>query len=211
MVAGNCGLRPAGLRNSSRLAAVTITIIMLVPKAGSRWELALDRVGEVLLGIVVALAVTTLVFPDRARLWLRDGLAQEFLLLGSLFEAILEGFRGAPSKNLAALREDALAMLRGNSQLLEAARNEPSGPGWREGLSMLSQFGRSLYDALVALGAGGEGQPRGPVCAAIGAGALASGRATFAAGFNYVAGCIHKWRFGRAAGGNQSGAGHCRP
>ena len=49
-----CGL--LSLRNSSRLAAVTITIIMLVPKSGSRWELALDRVGEVLLGIVVALA-----------------------------------------------------------------------------------------------------------------------------------------------------------
>ena len=43
-------------------------------------------------------------------------------------------------------------MLRGNNQLLEAARNEPSGgPGWREGLTMLSQFGRSLFDAIVAL------------------------------------------------------------
>ena len=99
-----CGL--LGLRNSSRLAGVTITIIMLVPRAGPRWGLALDRVGEVLLGIVVALAVTTLVFPDRARLWLRDGLAQEFLLLGAFFEAILEGFRGAPSQNLPALRDD---------------------------------------------------------------------------------------------------------
>ena len=56
-----CGL--LGLRNSSRLAAVTITIIMLVPKSGSRWELALDRVGEVLLGIVVALPVSTLGLP----------------------------------------------------------------------------------------------------------------------------------------------------
>ncbi len=57
-----------------------------------------------------------------------------------------------PAENLAALHEDALAMLRGNNQLLEAARNEPSGgPGWREGLNMLSQFGRSLFDALVAL------------------------------------------------------------
>ena len=144
-----CGL--LGLRNSSRLACVTITIIMLVPKVGPRWGLALDRVGEVLLGIVVALAVTTLVFPDRARLWLRDGLAQEFLVLGNFFEAILEGFRGAASQNLPALREDLQALLRGNSQLLEAARNEPSGPGWREGLSTLSQFGRSLFDALVAL------------------------------------------------------------
>ena len=91
-----CGL--LGLRNSSRLACVTITIIMLVHKEGPRWGLAMDRVGEVILGIVVALAVTTLVFPDRARLRLRDGLAQEFLLLGSFFEAILEGFRGAPAE-----------------------------------------------------------------------------------------------------------------
>ncbi len=138
-----CGL--LGFHSSSRLAGVTITIIMLVQKTGPRWSLALERVGEVLLGIVVALAVTTLVLPDRARLRLRDGLAQEFLVLGAFFEAVLEGFRGAPAENLPVLRDDALAMLRSNNQLLEAARNEPSGgPGWREGLSLLSQFGRSF-------------------------------------------------------------------
>jgi uncharacterized membrane protein YccC len=71
-----CGL--LGLRSSSRLAGVTIAIVMLVQKAGPRWELALDRVVEVMLGIVVALAVTTLVLPDRARLRLRDGLAREY-------------------------------------------------------------------------------------------------------------------------------------
>jgi len=101
-----CGL--LGLRSSSRLAGVTITIIMLVQKTGSRSDLALDRVGEVVLGIVVALAVTTLVLPDRARLRLRDGLAQEFLVLGAFFEAIMQGFRGAPADNLHALREVAL-------------------------------------------------------------------------------------------------------
>src|SRR5271157_4014868 len=126
-----CGL--LGLRSSSRLAGVTITIIMLVQKAGSRWDLALDRVSEVVLGIVVALAVTTLVLPDRARLRLRDGLSREYLALGAFFDSILEGFRGAPAGNLTALREDALAKLRGNNELLKAARNEPSGgPGWRE-------------------------------------------------------------------------------
>ncbi len=57
-------------------------------------------------GHLVALAVSTLVFPDRARLRLRDGLAQEFLMLGALFEAILRGFRGAPADILAAARED---------------------------------------------------------------------------------------------------------
>jgi len=188
-----CGM--LGLRSSSRLAGVTITIIMLVQKAGPRWNLALDRVGEVVLGIVVALVVTTLVFPDRARLRLRDGLAQEFLVLRAFFEAILQGFRGTPAENLASLRDDALAMLRGNNQLLEAARNEPSGgPGWREGLGMLSQFGRSLFDALVALeiavkdsNEDGFAQQLEP---ALGKLAIDIGN-----GFHHVADCIHRWRF----------------
>jgi uncharacterized membrane protein YccC len=188
-----CGL--LGLRSSSRLAGVTITIIMLVQKTGSRWGMALDRVGEVVLGIVVALAVTTLVLPDRARLRLRDGLAQEFLVLGAFFEAILQDFRGAPAENLSTLRNDALAMLRGNNQLLEAARSEPSGgPGWREGLTTLSQFGRSLFDALVALEFSvkdtnefGYAQQLEP--------ALGQLTVDIRTGFHHVAGCIHAWRF----------------
>jgi uncharacterized membrane protein YccC len=188
-----CGL--LGLRSSSRLAGVTITIIMLVQKTGPRWSLALDRVGEVVLGIVVALAVTTLVLPDRARLRLRDGLAQEFLVLGAFFEAILKGFRGAPAEDLSTVREDALAMLRGNNQLLEAMRHEPSGgPGWREGLGMLSQFGRSLFDALVALEIAvkdsrqdGFAQQLEP--------ALGQLAGDIQKGFQHVAGRIHEWRF----------------
>jgi uncharacterized membrane protein YccC len=187
-----CGLLE--WRNSSRLACVTITIIMLVPSAGPRWSLALDRVSQVLLGIVIALLVSTLIFPDRARLWLRDGLAQEFLVLGEFFEAILEGFRGAPSPNLLTVREDLRLLVRKNSQLLEAARNEPSSPGWREGLSMLSQFGRSLLDALVALEIAVKDshedrfaqqlEPELPRLAV-----------DIRTGFHYMAGCIHRWRF----------------
>src|SRR3569833_1503028 len=112
-----CGL--LGLRNSSRLAGVTITIIMLVQSSSSHWLLALHRVGEVLLGIIVAILVSTLVFPDRARLRLRDGLAQEFLVLGTFFESILQGFGGQPAANLAELHQDSLAMLRGNNTLLD--------------------------------------------------------------------------------------------
>jgi uncharacterized membrane protein YccC len=190
-----CGL--LGLRSSSRLAGVTITIIMLVQSSGSRWGLALDRVIEVMLGIIVALAVTTLVLPDRARLRLRDGLAQEFLVLGAFFETILTGFHGTPASNLAEARENALNMLRANNQLLEAARLEPSGgPGWREGLSMLSQFGRSLYDAQVALELAVQGSADDDGGFALrlepALGKLATDIQT---GFHHVAKCIHEWHF----------------
>ena len=168
---------------------------MLVQRGGSHWTVALDRVLEVFLGIVVAVLISTLVFPDRARLRLRDGLAQEFLVLGAFFEAILEGFRGAPAENLPALREQALSLLGRNNLLLEASRNEPSGgPGWREGLGMLAQFGRSLFDALVALEFSvkdshedGYAQQLEP--------ALGRLAVDIRTGFHYVAECIHEWRF----------------
>jgi len=188
-----CGLM--GLRSSSRLAGVTITIVMLVQKTGPRWGLAFDRVSEVILGIVVALAVTTLVLPDRARLRLRDGLAQEFLVLGGFFEAILEEFRGAPAENLREQRESALAMLRGNNQLLEAARSEPSGgPGWREGLGTLSQFGRSLFDALVALEFSVKDTSEFDYAQQLEP-ALGKLTVDICTGFQHVATRIHHWRF----------------
>jgi uncharacterized membrane protein YccC len=188
-----CGL--LGLRNSSRLAGVTICIVMLVQRTDSHWLLALHRVGEVFLGIVVAIAVSTLIFPDRARLRLRDGLAQEFLVLNALFEGILHGFRGHPAQNLAQLREDALNLLRGNNALLAASRNEPSGgPGWREGLGMLAQFGRTIFDALVALELAVRESQQDNYAAQLEPelGRLATG---IQSGFQYLAKCIHGWRF----------------
>ncbi len=59
-----CGL--LGFRNSSRLAGVTVTIVMLV-QSGSHKSVALDRVIQVVLGIFVAVAVTMLVFPNLER------------------------------------------------------------------------------------------------------------------------------------------------
>jgi len=184
-----------GLRNSSRLAGVTITIVMLVHTNGSHWTIALDRVGQVAFGIVVALAVTTLVLPDRARRWLRDGLAQEFLLLNAFFEAILESFSGTPTTDPATAREDVLAVLRANNQLLEAARNEPAGgPGMREALGMLSQFGRSLFDALVALQFSAEGGHDDRFVTQLEP-ALGKLNEDIRTGFHQVASCIHTWRF----------------
>jgi uncharacterized membrane protein YccC len=190
-----CGL--LGFRTSARLAGVTLTIIMLV-NTGSHWTLALDRVLQVVLGIVVALLVATFIFPDRARLLLRDGLAQEFLLLGSLFEAILRGFRGQRAENLTTTREDVLSSIRANNRLLDAARNEPAGgPGWREGLSMLSQFGRSTFDALVALDLAVQDSREDMYVQQLEP-ALGKLVTDIQSGFHYLAECIHHWRFDKA-------------
>ncbi len=193
-----CGI--LGLPTSSRLAGVTVTIIMLV-HTGSHWTLALDRVLQVVLGIVIALLVATFIFPDRARLRLRDGLAREFLLLGAFFEAILQGFRGEPAEHLTATREDVLSVMRSNNQLLAAARNEPSGgPGWREGLSMLAQFGRSTFDALVALELAVQGSHKDVYVQQLEP-ALGKLEADIQGGFHHVASCVHHWQFNRAPAG----------
>jgi uncharacterized membrane protein YccC len=168
---------------------------MLVQKTSSHYLLAFHRVGEVLLGIVVAIVVATLVFPDRARLRLRDNLAQEFLLLSAFFEGILQGFGGKTSDSLPEIRQDIQATLRANNVLIEAARNEPSGgPGWREGLTMLSQFGRSLYDALIALEIAVRDSHNDAYAQQLDP-ELSSLVADTRSGFQYVAKCIHEWRF----------------
>jgi uncharacterized membrane protein YccC len=188
-----------GLKNSSRLAGVTVTILMLVHRTGSNWKLPLHRVLEVLLGIVVALAISTLILPSRAKLRLRDGLAQEFLLMGALFEAILSGFRGTTPANIDRLWKDIHETASANSQLLDAARNEPSGGlASLEALSMLHQFGKELEDVLKALGMAIKGDPQGDSAKDY-AGQLEPelGRlvTNIQRAFQYVAGCIHRWRF----------------
>ncbi|HTJ29060.1 MAG TPA: FUSC family protein [Acidobacteriaceae bacterium] len=145
-----------GLKNSSRLAGVTVTILMLVHRTGSgfwsNWILPMHRVGEVLLGIVVALLIATFVFPSRARARLRDGLAQEFLLLSSVFNAIMEELQGAPAARLEEAWREAEASEEANVQLLSAARNEPAtGSIALESLSFLHQSARELIEALHAL------------------------------------------------------------
>jgi len=59
-----CGL--LNFRNSSRLAGVTVTIVMLV-QSNSPKRVAFDRVVQVVLGIMVAVVVTLVIFPRHAR------------------------------------------------------------------------------------------------------------------------------------------------
>ena len=190
-----------GLKNSSRLAGVTVTILMLVHRTGSNWMMPLHRVLEVLLGIVVALGISTLVLPSRAQFRLRDGLAQEYLLMAELFEAVLAGFRGKTAENLSTLWKAVDEAVEANEQLLKEARNEPaSGPASVEGLSLLHQFGRELEDVLKALGLAVKGSDGDSYAERLEPelGRLA---ADIHRGFQYVAGCIHRWKFDEAPKG----------
>ncbi|MGD0913989.1 MAG: hypothetical protein ABR928_19025, partial [Terracidiphilus sp.] len=116
------------------------------------------------------------------------------MLLGAFFEAILQGFRGAPARNLQLLRDDAQAMRQGNDQLLDASRNEPSSAGWPEGLNMLSQFGRSLFEGLLALELAVRDSHEDAYAQRLEP-ELGKLAADIHSGFNHVANCIHKWRF----------------
>lgn len=183
------------LKNSSRLAAITLTIVMASHVPGSHWSIALERFLEVNLGIVVALAVSNFVLPRRAREYLRLGLAEEFRIMGNYFVAIMEGYRDQPASNLAELRTAADSLVIGNDQLMKAARTEPAaGPASIEGLSLLTEFGRSLHDALLALEFATQQSTtdRFPQNQEPELGLLI---AHTREGFNYVAECISFWRF----------------
>ena len=184
-----------GLKNSSRLAGVTVTILMLVHRTGSSWTLPTHRVLEVLLGIVVALGISTIVLPDRAKLRLRDGLAQEFLLMGAAFGAILEGFRGKRAENLAQLWKDVNASFAANGLLLDAARNEPSGgPASLEALSLLVQLGREMEDLLKALELAMQESEADSYAAHLEP-ELGKLGADIQREFQRVGACVHRWRF----------------
>lgn len=190
-----------GLKNSSRLAGVTVTIILLVHRTGSNWTLPMHRVLEVLLGIVVALGFSTLVLPSRARTRLRDGLAQEFLLMGALFEALMESFHGSPSSKLPQVAKDVEDAIAANAVLLDATRNEPSGGAMStEALALLQQFGRELEDALKALRLAVQGSEGGGYAAQLEP-ELSKLSSDIGRGFQHVAGCIHRWRFEEAPQG----------
>ena len=110
-------------------------------------------------------------------------------------KASCRAFAAIPRENLAELREDALAMLRGNNALLGGvAQRAPGGPGWREGLGMLAQFGRTIFDALVALEFAVSESHEDDYAQQL---EPELGRlvADIQSGFQYVAKCIHGWRF----------------
>jgi uncharacterized membrane protein YccC len=51
-------------RSAYRFGGIALAIVLLVPRTGSAWQIALHRFAEVSIGIAVALFLT-LVWPER--------------------------------------------------------------------------------------------------------------------------------------------------
>ena len=125
---------------------------MLAHAGSSNWRIAVDRFFEVSLGILVALAVSVLVLPQRARRQLRQGLAEEFLLLGQLLETVMNNYRASLHVDPMPLKKRVESTLRTNEALLKSVDNElASGGVSTEGLTLFTDASESLHDAILAL------------------------------------------------------------
>jgi uncharacterized membrane protein YccC len=118
------------LKEALRLASTTVVVIMLFGQGANPWYLGLERFIDIVIGILVALATQTLVFPAWAGEGLRQGLSQTLekcaRLYGGLFEACLKGTQ--PPETVRALDGDIKDSLGGVQTLLTDLKNEPRGP-----------------------------------------------------------------------------------
>jgi uncharacterized membrane protein YccC len=114
-----------GLRDSSRLASATVALVMLTSSAGSPWVVALHRFLEVALGILVALLMTLLLWPARARDDLGRARAEALRGLEALYQAVVQRYHGGAAPALGALTEQVNEAFRGYDELVKQAMYEP--------------------------------------------------------------------------------------
>jgi uncharacterized membrane protein YccC len=147
------------LRDSSRLGAVTATIvIMLGAHAGNgpldAARLGFDRFLEIVIGIVVGLAVTFTVWPSRAKQGLAGGIAGVLRELAGLYSLVFTGWQdghGRPGdidgrrKNLRLTRAQ-------NRALLLEAQKEPGGLTKPEQIMIsLMNFEDRMFEDVLAM------------------------------------------------------------
>jgi uncharacterized membrane protein YccC len=140
------------LADSQRLATVTVAIIMLIRGTSSAWIVALDRFAEVGLGIVIALLVALVLWPNHARRSLRQLVAATLSQIGELYRAVVSSGHGADDAAIETLRSNVSAALRKNDDLLQNALQEAFGPmKERESLALLVHQVERIFHAVESL------------------------------------------------------------
>lgn len=140
------------LAESQRLATVTVAIIMLIPATSSAWIVALHRFVEVALGIVIALAVSLVLWPNHARRSVRQSLSDALHKLSLLYRAIMHSYRGREDPSVQALKSEVSAAVQKNAGLLQNALDEAFGPlHEREMLALLVRQVERIFRAVETL------------------------------------------------------------
>lgn len=142
------------LTDSQRLATVTVAIVMLTGRTSAAWTIALHRFAEVAIGIVVALLVSLTLWPNHARRGVRQGLAAAITIVRTLYEALMQDYRGQriEADPLERLKAQADAAVRTNSVLLQNALQEAFGPlKERERLALLVHQVQRIFQSIETL------------------------------------------------------------
>jgi len=81
------------LAESQRLATVTVGILMLIGRVSSAWIVALHRFLEVSIGILVAMVISFVLWPSRAREALRQGIGAALTEIEAMYLGVSRGYR----------------------------------------------------------------------------------------------------------------------
>jgi len=140
------------LPDSQRLATVTVAIIMLIGRSASAWVVALHRFAEVSIGILVALVISLILWPNHARRSLRNGLADALSKLGALYQTAMGATRAEAVGSIETLNAQVSDVFRKNAVLLENALQEAFGSmRERESLALLGAQVERIRRAVEAI------------------------------------------------------------
>src|SRR5579862_6709310 len=139
------------LAESQRLATVTVAIIMLVTHTSAAWIIALHRFSEVALGILIALLVSLVLWPNHARRSVRLGLAIALNNVRAFYQAVMNTYLGQPADSVETTREYASEAFRKNDSLLQNALQEAFGMKDREALVLLADQVERIFQAVETL------------------------------------------------------------
>jgi uncharacterized membrane protein YccC len=112
------------LDDGLRIAAATVAIIILIPRAGRPLSPAIDRFLEVSFGVIIAILVSKFIWPASAHGKLQKELASCYLQSGSLFVALMQRYEGDSQANVHQLRNELSSMQRNRQDSQDHVRYE---------------------------------------------------------------------------------------
>lgn len=140
------------LGESQRLSTVTVAILMLIGRTSSVWIIALHRFLEVSIGILVAMLISFVLWPSRARESLRKELAGALTDMGALYAAVAGAYRLGAAAEIDPLRIRLNASLVSIHDLLRfSAFERVTAAEHHEILTLLADHVDRIFEAIVAL------------------------------------------------------------